>query len=245
MKLQIPRDRLERIFKQKGEKTRGKIIRASQEQLRALSQRATSVRRGSRGTRAPIKLESQTPLYSNQYGQMFEACPDEFPQLRRTDVAASIVNIKQVLKKKTPSNPQFFKTQFIEFSYLTNLFGHFQGGMMVPHFNSRATWVVFVSEGDGYFEMACPHVHGGQWQRGRREEEGEREERIGRFERVAGRLSQGGVLVIPAGHPIAIMASPNENLRLVGFGINAENNKRNFLAGNFSKTKHSKNPISS
>ena len=111
--------------------------------------------------------------------------------------------------------------------------------MMVPHFNSRATWVVFVSEGAGSFEMACPHIQSGQWQRGRREEERhwrreeeeEREERSGRFERVAGRLSEGGVLVIPAGHPIAIMASPNENLRLVGFGINAENNNRNFLAG--------------
>lgn len=111
--------------------------------------------------------------------------------------------------------------------------------MMVPHFNSRATWVVFVSEGTGSFEMGCPHIQGGQWQRGRREEERqwrreeerEREERSGRIERVAGRLSQGGVLVIPAGHPIAIMASPNENLRLVGFGINAENNQRNFLAG--------------
>ncbi|KAG6582312.1 Vicilin-like antimicrobial peptides 2-1, partial [Cucurbita argyrosperma subsp. sororia] len=205
--LNIPRDKLERIFKQRRERG-GKIVRASQEQLRALSQRATSVRRGSRGVRAPIKLESQTPVYNNQYGQMFEACPDEFPQLRRTDVATSIVDIKQ-------------------------------GGMMVPHFNSRATWVVFVSEGAGSFEMACPHIQSGQWQRGRREEERhwrreeeeEREERSGRFERVAGRLSEGGVLVIPAGHPIAIMASPNENLRLVGFGINAENNQRNFLAG--------------
>lgn len=116
--------------------------------------------------------------------------------------------------------------------------------MMVPHFNSRATWVVFVSEGTGSFEMGCPHVQGSQWQRGRREEERqwrreeERElsdERSDRIERIAGRLSQGGVLVIPAGHPIAIMASPNENLRLVGFGINAENNKRNFLAGKLSK----------
>ncbi|XP_022979464.1 vicilin-like isoform X1 [Cucurbita maxima] len=205
--LNIPRDKLERIFKQRRERG-GKIVRASQEQLRALSQRATSVRKGSRGVRAPIKLESQTPVYNNQYGQMFEACPDEFPQLRRTDVATSVVDIKQ-------------------------------GGMMVPHFNSRATWVVFVSEGAGSFEMACPHIQSSQWQRGRREEERhwrreeeeEREERSGRFERVAGRLSEGGVLVIPAGHPIAIMASPNENLRLVGFGINAENNHRNFLAG--------------
>ncbi|XP_031737745.1 vicilin Car i 2.0101 [Cucumis sativus] len=207
--LNIPRDRLERIFKQKSER-RGKIIRASREQLKALSQRATSVKKGGQGARAVIKLESQSPVYNNQYGQMYEACPDEFPQLRRTDVATSVLDIKQ-------------------------------GGMMVPHFNSRATWVVFVSKGTGSYEMGCPHIQGSQWQRGRREEERQwrrEEERersdersSSRIERIAGRLSQGGVLVIPAGHPIAIMASPNENLRLVGFGINAENNKRNFLAG--------------
>lgn len=97
MKLQIPRDRLERVFKQHSER-RGKIIKGSQEQLKALSQRATSVRKGGRGTRALIKLENQTPVYSNQYGQMFEACPDEFPQLQRTNVAAAIVDIKQVLQ---------------------------------------------------------------------------------------------------------------------------------------------------
>lgn len=97
MILQIPRDRLERIFKQRGER-RGKIIRASQEQLKALSQRATSVKKGGRGARSLIKLESQSPVYNNQYGQMYEACPDEFPQLRRTDVATSVLDIKQVLK---------------------------------------------------------------------------------------------------------------------------------------------------
>nr|6KM8_A Chain A, 7S globulin [Momordica charantia] len=184
--LDIPRDRLERVFKQHSER-RGKIIKGSQEQLKALSQRATSVRKGGRGTRALIKLENQTPVYSNQYGQMFEACPDEFPQLQRTNVAAAIVDIKQ-------------------------------GGMMVPHFNSRATWAVFVAEGAGSFEMACPHLE-------------ESEGRSSRFERVAGHLSPGGLLVVPAGHPIAVMASPKENLRLVGFGINAQNNLRNFLAG--------------
>ena len=43
------------------------------------------------------------------------------------------------------------------------------------------------------------------------------------------KLSSGDVFVIPAGHPVAVKAS--SNLDLLGFGINAENNQRNFLAG--------------
>ncbi|TMW80703.1 hypothetical protein EJD97_016452 [Solanum chilense] len=46
-----------------------------------------------------------------------------------------------------------------------------------------------------------------------------------RFEMV------GDVLVIPAGHPITFIATGGSNLRLVGFGISAQNNKKNFLAG--------------
>lgn len=128
MKLQIPRDRFERIFKQKGDQKQGKIIRASQEQLRALSQRATSTKKGSRGTKALIKLQSQTPVYNNQYGRMFEACPDEFPQLQRTNVATAIVDIKQVLKqkKKKTRTLQLFRIRCIEICIeFNNIFAHF------------------------------------------------------------------------------------------------------------------------
>ena len=47
--------------------------------------------------------------------------------------------------------------------------------------------------------------------------------------RYTARLSQGDVVVIPAAHPVAINAS--SDLLFLGFGINAENNQRNFLAG--------------
>lgn len=104
---------------------------------------------------------------------------------------------------------------------------------MVPHYNSRATVVVYVVEGTGRFEMACPHISSQrQDYRGRREgEEEEEEESSGEFHRVSARLSPGDAFVIPAGHPIAVVASDRENLRLVGFGINGKNNQRNFLAG--------------
>lgn len=107
-----------------------------------------------------------------------------------------------------------------------------QGAVMVPHYNSRATVVVFVVEGTGRFEMACPHLSSqSQEHQGKREEE-EEEESSGKFQRVSARLSPGDAFVIPAGHPISVVASERENLRLVGFGINGHDNRRNFLAGN-------------
>lgn len=103
---------------------------------------------------------------------------------------------------------------------------------MVPHYNSKATVVVYVVEGTGRFEMACPHDVSSQSYeyKGRREQE-EEESSTGQFQKVTARLARGDIFVIPAGHPIAITASQNENLRLVGFGINGKNNQRNFLAG--------------
>lgn len=48
---------------------------------------------------------------------------------------------------------------------------------------------------------------------------------------VTSELSPGDVLVIPVGHPITLVAKQNENLRMVGFRINAHENQRIFLVG--------------
>ena len=201
--LNTPRDRLERFFDQQ-EQREGVIIRASQEKLRALSQHAMSAGQrpwGRRSSGGPISLKSQRSSYSNQFGQFFEACPEEHRQLQEMDVLVNYAEIKR-------------------------------GAMMVPHYNSKATVVVYVVEGTGRFEMACPHDVSSQSYeyKGRREQE-EEESSTGQFQKVTARLARGDIFVIPAGHPIAITASQNENLRLVGFGINGKNNQRNFLAG--------------
>ncbi|KAL4642326.1 hypothetical protein ACB092_02G008300 [Castanea dentata] len=105
-----------------------------------------------------------------------------------------------------------------------------RGAMIVPHFNSRATVIVYVAEGTGSFEMACPHLsRQGQEYQDRREQE--EEESGGQYHRVTARLSRGDTYIVPAGHPVAVIASQNEDLRLIGFSVNAENNQRNFLAG--------------
>lgn len=93
-----------------------------------------------------------------------------------------------------------------------------------------------VVEGTGRFEMACPHL-GTQSQRqgsrgGRREQESEEQEGGDvHYQKVRGTLSAGDVLVVPAGHPITFIATGGSNLRIVGFGVNAHNNRKNFLAG--------------
>ena len=103
--------------------------------------------------------------------------------------------------------------------------------MILPHYNSRSTVVLVINEGKGHLELVGHKSE----QQEQREEEDDRqeqdEEEVRNFEvqRYNARLSPGDVVIIPAGHPVAINAS--SNLNFLGFGLNAENNQRNFLAG--------------
>lgn len=96
--------------------------------------------------------------------------------------------------------------------------------MILPHYNSRSTVVLVINEGKGHLELVG-HKSEQQEQR----EQDEKELRNPEVQRYNARLSPGDVVIIPAGHPVAINAS--SNLNFLGFGINAENNQRNFLAG--------------
>ncbi|PHT38929.1 hypothetical protein CQW23_22502 [Capsicum baccatum] len=93
-----------------------------------------------------------------------------------------------------------------------------QGGMVLPHYNTRASWLVMVVEGKGRFDMACPHL-------------GSQSQRQGHYQKVQGSLSVGDVFVIPAGHPLTIIANEGSNLRMAGFEVNGHYNRLNFLAG--------------
>ena len=101
----------------------------------------------------------------------------------------------------------------------------------MPHYNSRAIVIVTVNEGKGDFELVGQRNENQQGLREEYDEEKEQgEEEIRKqVQNYKAKLSPGDVLVIPAGYPVAIKAS--SNLNLVGFGINAENNQRYFLAG--------------
>ncbi|KAL5077854.1 hypothetical protein RYX36_016838 [Vicia faba] len=109
--------------------------------------------------------------------------------------------------------------------------GEPQGSLLLPHYNSRAIVIVTVNEGKGDFELVGQRNENQQGLREEYDEEKEQgEEEIRKqVQNYKAKLSPGDVLVIPAGYPVAIKAS--SNLNLVGFGINAENNQRYFLAG--------------
>ncbi|KAH0640280.1 hypothetical protein KY290_037562 [Solanum tuberosum] len=92
-----------------------------------------------------------------------------------------------------------------------------QGGMILPVYNTRTTWLVMVAQGNGRFEMVSSQS---QERRGHNYQKA-----------VRGCLSVGDFFVIPAGHPITIIANGDSNLSMVGFGINGHNNMLNFLAG--------------
>ncbi|XP_049374474.1 vicilin Car i 2.0101-like [Solanum verrucosum] len=92
-----------------------------------------------------------------------------------------------------------------------------QGGMILPVYNTRTTWLVMVAQGNGRFEMVSSQS---QERRGHNYQKA-----------VRGCLSVGDFFVIPAGYPITVIANGDSNLRMVGFGINGHNNMLNFLAG--------------
>ncbi|KAH6796591.1 hypothetical protein C2S52_021145 [Perilla frutescens var. hirtella] len=213
-------DRLRRLF---GQQKQGAILKASEEQIAALSHQqeggaAWPFRGESKGTHTH-NLYDKRPTFKNEYGQYYEVDSSQFRQLRNlnVDVAISLANISE-------------------------------GAMTAPYYNSKATEINIVVDGEGYFEMACPHLSQSQSRGGREEHYGQqRETRGGRreeydepqrerrgqsgYETVRSHLRTGTVVVVPAGHPFVAVASNNQNLQILSFKVNAYNNEQFTLAG--------------
>lgn len=101
--LQATEEQIERLIGEQRQGQRqaqrqGFIKEASQEQLRSLSQHATSPRRRGRESSGPISLQNQSPLYSNDHGKFYEVNPDENKQLKNMDVLVNWCELKQVNK---------------------------------------------------------------------------------------------------------------------------------------------------
>ncbi|XP_058110975.1 vicilin Cor a 11.0101-like isoform X1 [Magnolia sinica] len=200
-----PRDRLEKLF---GQQRKGAIIRASQEQIRAIERHASSSSSSHELSfeewKGPFNLLNKKPTHSNKYGELHEANADDYKQLQDVDVQVSFANISR-------------------------------GAMHLPFYNSKATKVVWVEQGRGYFEMTCPHLSNQRRQseegRGQEQEEEQQHEGHVSYQRVRSRLSPNTVFVVPAGHPVVTVASRDENLQMVCFEINARDNQKYYLAG--------------
>ncbi|KAF5181876.1 Conglutin beta, partial [Thalictrum thalictroides] len=201
------KEELDSLFRQQRS---GEIVQVSQEQIKALSRDASSSQQGSpkwskHGSQSwrPVNLLDQRATHSNEYGELYDVTPNEYPQLQDLDVAVSYHNISK-------------------------------GAMVAPFYNSRATSLIVVVNGNnGRFEMACPHLSSSQSQREGRETREQEQKQGGsvHYQKVSARLSPRTAFIVPAGHPVSIVASDNQNLKIVAFKINVENNQRIYLAG--------------
>jgi len=95
----------------------------------------------------------------------------------------------------------------------------------MPHYNSKAMVILVINKGEANIELVGLRE---QQQQQQQEQQEEQEERL-EVQRYRAELSENDVLVIPAAYPVAINAI--SDLNFFAFGINAENNQRNFLAG--------------
>ncbi|XP_068636240.1 vicilin Cor a 11.0101-like [Aristolochia californica] len=176
--------------------TKGAIFKAREEQIREISRHASS-----RGSGTPFKGESSGPVNLLRHGPAYS---NQYGKLYEVDE-----NDYPHLRELDIS---------VGFANITS------GAMTAPYYNSKATKVAVVTEGNGYFEMVCPHLaSGGRRQKGQGTEE--------RYQKIRGNLSPGHVVVVPAGHPTVIVASRGRNLEVACFNINARNNERYHLAG--------------
>lgn len=104
--------------------------------------------------------------------------------------------------------------------------------MAGPYYNSRATKISVVLDGEGYFEMASPHLSSAGSRRHRGGGGFSERRKVGpTYQKVSGRLRRGVVFVTPAGHPVAVVASRHNNLQVLCFEVNAQGNIRFPLAG--------------
>lgn len=93
--------------------------------------------------------------------------------------------------------------------------------MTTIHYNTHANKIALVIDGEGHFEMACPHVSSSRSQK----------KSSPSYHKISARLKPGMVFVVPAGHPFVTIASNRNNLMIVCFEVDAQRNKKLAFAG--------------
>ncbi|XP_057780858.1 vicilin Cor a 11.0101 [Salvia miltiorrhiza] len=202
----------ERVRRLFGQQKQGAIIKASPEQIRSMSQHQE-------GGIWPFGSESKGThnIYDNR-----PIYDNQFGQYYEVD-ASQFRQLRDL-------------DLAISFSNMS------EGAMTAPFYNSKATKIAVVVEGEGYFEMACPHLSESESRRtpydGEDNHHLPRDEAFSRqsrgqasYQTVRSRLKAGTVVIVPAGHPFVAVASNNQNLQIVSFKVNAYNNQQYTLAG--------------
>ncbi|CAN0898140.1 Vicilin Pis v 3.0101 [Linum grandiflorum] len=115
--------------------------------------------------------------------------------------------------------------QFRDLDLMVSFANITQGAMAGPFYNSKATKIAYVVDGEGYLEMACPHVSSSRGSESQQQGHGQT------YGKVSSKLARGIVFIVPAGHPVAVVASANKDLQVLCFEVNAQGNFRFPLAG--------------
>ncbi|XP_047308118.1 vicilin Cor a 11.0101-like [Impatiens glandulifera] len=185
----VKREKFQRVFEKQSQ---GVIVKASEQQIEAISQEEEAA-----GIRRPFRRGSEGPLNLFEKRYASESKSNQYGQL--FEVAA---DDNKDLRELNVG---------VSFANIT------KGSMTAPLFNSKATKIVFVIKGEGYFELASPQSHDQQKQHA--------------YEKVSGQLRKGVIYVVPAGHPVITVSHGSQNLELLSLEVNGLKNEKNTLAG--------------
>ncbi|WCJ21566.1 Conglutin beta 2 [Euphorbia peplus] len=173
------------------------IIKASKEQIQSMSHRAEGKGIWPFSESSSAFNLLKKSVVSNKFGELFEAKPNEYKQ------------------------------QLEDLDLAVSLANITRESMAGPFYHSKATKIAIVLDGEGYIEMAAPHISG----RSEHGSSSERPSEQGGYEKVSSNLRPWTVFVVPAGHPVATVASGNKNLVILCFEVNAQGSNRYALAG--------------
>ncbi|WCJ21567.1 Vicilin Pis v 3.0101 [Euphorbia peplus] len=175
----------------------GAIVKASKEQIQSMSKHEEGKGIWPFGESSSAFNLLKKSVVKNKFGELFEAKPNEYKQ------------------------------QLQDLDLAVSLANITRGSMAGPFYHSKATKIAIVLDGEGYFEMACPHLSG----RSEHGSSSQRPSEQGGYKKVRSNLHPGTAFVVPAGHPVATVASGNKNLVILCFEVNAQGSNRYSLAG--------------
>ncbi|XP_027367670.1 beta-conglycinin, beta chain-like [Abrus precatorius] len=192
-----PFEKIKKILLEDEKQEEGAIVEVSKEQVRELSKHAKS------SSRKTISSEDE-PFNLRTRGPIYSNKFGKFFEI-----------------------PPHKNPQLQELDIFLSCVEIEEGGLLLPHYNSKAIVVLVVNKGKAKLELVGLEEQ--QQKQEQEQEEEEEQEGTRKVQSYRAKLSEGDIFVIPASHPVAINASTD--FHIVAFGINAENNQRNFLAG--------------
>ncbi|XVF21736.1 hypothetical protein REPUB_Repub12eG0115700 [Reevesia pubescens] len=201
--LKTSRDKLENFFERQDQ---GPFLKASKEQIEALS------KSGSGGGIWPLPFGGASKSAFNLFRRRRPSQSNQYGQLFEAG-ADEFKPLKDLDLR-------------VSYANIT------KGCMSALYYNSRATKIAIVVEGEGYFEMACPHLSSKSSHQERQDSRSSGRKKSGpSYQKISSRLRPNTVFIVPASHPFVTVASRNKNLEILCFEVNTQNNVRYPLAG--------------